>query len=156
MSLCETYSGKDRLWDYANLRTYMGHYFLNPDTAGTYNTFKRYDLFFNPKEKVKIQDVFETFRYRYEGTQYNPEETNRDDIRVIGTEAQNAVHAIQINEDAPAEISDTTWCSLAPSEFSIFLPYSNLLSKFFLYYNDSSTWSDNSIEEIENDESEAF
>lgn len=108
MSLCETYSGKDRLWDYANLRTYMGHYFLNPETAGQYNTYQRYDLFFAPLEKVNIQDVFEVFRYRYENTSYSPDETGRDDIRVIGTEAQNSVHAIQINKDAPAEVSTTT------------------------------------------------
>lgn len=86
----------------------MGHYFLNPSTAGNYDTLVRYDLLFDPQEKVSLDKVFETLRYRYEGTPYCPDVNGSDDIRVIGAESQQSVHAIQVNPEAPEEIADTT------------------------------------------------
>ncbi len=129
MSLCDTYGGENRLEDYSNIRTYMGHYFFAKSTAGDYETRRRYPLFFKPDKKVSLKDVFEFYRFRYEGTEYCPETNGRNDIRLVGTEAQFNVHAIQIHHDEKPEMSSVAWISIANSEHSIFLPYSNLLTK---------------------------
>ena len=129
MSLAGTYAGKDRLEDYSNMRTYMGHLFLAKSSAGEYEKTKRYPLFFDPDKKVGLKDMFELYRYRYEGTEYCADENGRDDIRLIGTEAQFNVHAIEIDQNAKPELCSTAWLSIANSEHSIFLPYSNLLTK---------------------------
>ena len=105
MSLCETYGGKDRIADYSNLRTYMGHYRLAKSTAGEYNTKTRYPLFFDPEKKVSLKDVFNLYRWRYTGTPYCPEETGREDVRQIATEATFNCHAIQIFEDEKPELA---------------------------------------------------
>ena len=129
MSLCDTYAGENRLEDYSNLRTYMGHYFFNKKDLGKYKTTQRYPLFFNPEKKVNLKDVFEVYRFRYEGTEYCPETSGRNDIRLIGTEAQFNVHAIQIHHDLQPEVGSVVWIAIANSEHSIFLPYSSLLTK---------------------------
>ncbi len=105
MNLAETYNGKHRLADYSNLRTYMGHYFFNKNTAGEYDTFSRYPLFFEPKEKVSLKQVFELYRYRYEGTPFDPEITKSETVRLIGTESQFSIHALQILEDEKPQLS---------------------------------------------------
>ena len=108
MSLCETYAGKDRLGDYANLRTYMGHYFFAQSSAGQYNTLQRYDLFFTPDKKITLNDIFELYRFRYEGTPYSPDETDKENIRVIGSETQASTHVVQILADAPQEACEVS------------------------------------------------
>lgn len=107
MSLAETYSGKDRLWDYANLRTYMLHYYFSQSTAGKYDTHKRYDLFFAPDEKVSLDKMFNAFRYRYEGTEYCPDTNGSDSTRVVGSETQITVHVVQIDSEAPQQLAET-------------------------------------------------
>ena len=135
MSLCATYGGKDRLEDYSNLRTYMGHYYFAKSTAGEYKTKNRYPLFFDPEKKVSLQDVFSLYRYRYEGTPYCPEETGCQNVRQIATEATFNCHAIQIFEDEKPELASVVWLSIANPEHSIFLPYSNLITKVDPRYN---------------------
>lgn len=129
ISLCESYAGRGRLHDYANIRTYFGHKFLAESTAGDYQTKKRYDLFFTPDKPVCLKDVFEYYRYRYEGSEYCPE-NGRDDIRTIGTECQYVVHVTEIIDDIPSEMSIIAWTCLANAEHSVFIPYSNLNRKF--------------------------
>lgn len=129
MSLAATYGGKNRLEDYSNLRTYMGHYYFGKSSAGEYNKLTRYPLFFDPDKKISLKEVFDIYRYRYEGTQYCPDTNGREDIRLIATEAQYNVHAIQIFEDVSPEFSNVAWTCLGNAEHSIFLPYSNLLTK---------------------------
>ena len=129
MNLTETYGGKGRIEDYSNIRTHMGHYFLAKSTSIEYKTSNRYPLFFDPDKKVGLKDVFELYRYRYEGTQYCPEDNGRDDIRLIGTESQFNVHVLQIDHDAKPEMSSVAWIALGNCEHSIFLPYSNLISE---------------------------
>lgn len=129
MSLCATYGGKNRLEDYSNLRTYMGHYYFAKSTAGEYHTKTRYPLFFDPEKKVSLKDVFNIYRFRYEGTPYCPEETGCENVRQIATEATFNCHAIQIYGDQKPEMSAVAWISIANPEHSIFLPYSNLISK---------------------------
>ena len=65
----------------------------------------RYPLFYQPDEKVSLSDIFELTRSRFEGTQWDPEETGRPDIRVIGIERQVNCSAIEIYDDLPAAMS---------------------------------------------------
>lgn len=108
MSLCETYAGKDRLADYANYRTYVGHYRLAQSSAGTYNTKTRYDLLYSPDKKVNLDQIFALYRERFEGLAMSPEETGYDKARVIGTETQSTVHAIQVFDNVPAELANVS------------------------------------------------
>ena len=87
----------------------------------------RYPLFYQPDEKVTLQDIFELTRSRFEGTQWDPEETGRPDIRVIGVERQVNCSAIEIYDDLPAAMSAVTWTTLANAEHSVYLPLSNLI-----------------------------
>lgn len=129
MSLADTYTGKNRLFDYSNLRTYMCHYLLNKNITGEYDTQTRYPLFFEPEHKVTLKEVFEIYRNRYEGTPFDVEVTKSDTTRLIGTEAQFNVHAIQILDDEKPEMSSVLWITFGNCEHSVFLPYSNLVSE---------------------------
>ena len=126
MDIFATYAGPDRLANYANRRTWYGHVLLNEQTAGEYSTTTRYPLFYEPAEKVSLIDAFEVMRSRFEGTQWDPDANGLINQRVIGTETQATTHVIQIYDDLPAEMAVVSWVSLANSEFSVFLPVSNL------------------------------
>ena len=128
MDLFATYCGEGNLNAGANRRTWYGHVLMNPDTAGEYNVRTRYDLFYQPKEKVSLTDVFEMTRSRFEGTEWNPEDTGRPDIRVIGIERQVNCAAIEVYPDLPAEMSAVTWTCMANAEHSVYLPLSNLIT----------------------------
>lgn len=128
MNIFNTYSGTGRLANYANRRTWIGHALLAPSTAGEYDTYTNYPLFYAPDEKVGLEDVFEVFRNRFEGTQWSPDATGRVDQRVIGTETQAMSHAIEIFDNVPAEISCVSWQCMANAEHSVYLPVSQLIT----------------------------
>ena len=75
-----------------------------------------------------LEDVFEVFRNRFEGTQWSPDETGRVDQRVIGTETQAMSHAIEVFSYVPAEIACVSWQCMANAEHSIYLPVSSLVT----------------------------
>lgn len=128
LNLFNTYSGTGRLANYANRRTWIGHVLLAPSTAGEYNTYTNYPLFYAPDEKVGLEDIFELYRNRLEGTEWAPDETGRIDQRVIGTETQATTHALEVFSDLPAEMAVVSWQCIANAEHSVFLPVSNLIT----------------------------
>lgn len=128
MDLFATYCGADNLNAGANRRTWYGHVLMAPSTAGDYNVRTRYDLFYQPDEKVSLSDVFELTRSRFEGTEWNPEDTGRPDIRVIGIERQVNCAAIEVYPQYPAAMSAVTWTCVANAEHSVYLPLSNLIT----------------------------
>lgn len=128
VDLFATYVGARNLNAGANRRTWYGHELLAPSTAEDYAMTTRYPLFYQPDEKVTLQDIFELTRSRFEGTQWDPEETGRPDIRVIGVERQVNCSAIEIYDDLPAAMSAVTWTTLANAEHSVYLPLSNLIT----------------------------
>lgn len=128
MDLFATYVGASNLNAGANRRTWYGHVLLAPSTAGAYNVRTRYDLFYQPDEKVSVSDIFELTRSRFEGTEWNPEDTGRPDIRVIGVERQVNCSAIEVYPDYPAAMSAVTWTCVANAEHSVYLPVSNLVT----------------------------
>lgn len=127
IDLFATYSG-NALANASNRRTWYGHYMLAPSTAGEYGTKTRYDLFYQPDEKVTLDQVFEVTRARFEGTEWCPETTGRMDQRVIGTEKQANINAIQVYSDLPAPMACVTWTCLANAEHSVYIPQSNLIT----------------------------
>lgn len=125
----DTYAGEGRLSDYANLRTWTGHSILAPSTAGEYDTFTNYPLFYQPDKKVALQDVFAIFRNRFQGTDYCPDVTGDQGMRVIGTETQAHVHVLQVYPELPADKACVSWVALSQAEFAPFLPVSNAVSR---------------------------
>ncbi len=126
LDLFRTYAGG--LADYANRRTWAGHHLLAPSTAGEYATETKYDLFYSPDKNVSISDVMALFRYRFEGTDFCPDETGKDDVRVIATETTAEAHIIQVYDKLPAEVSAVTWLCMANAEHAVYLPISSLVT----------------------------
>ena len=113
------------LADVANLRTWDGHRRLAPATAGaTYETSRRYPLFYRPERKVSALDVMELMRSRMEGTSHCPDTRAVRDRRVIGTEIQCTEHVISVRRGVPAHLACTAWVCHADAEHSVFLPIS--------------------------------
>ncbi len=135
MDLFATYCGATNLNSGANRRTWYGHVLLAPSTAGDYSMKTRYDLFYRPDEKVSLSDIFELTRSRFENTQWNPEDTGRPDIRVIGIERQVNCAVIEVYPELPAAMSAVTWTCLANAEHSVYLPLSNLITDVAAMYD---------------------
>ena len=129
LNLFETYVGKGRFADYANLRTWGGHRLLAPSTAGEYGTKTKYPHLFIPDKKVSVEDVITVFRDRYEGTPYCPEVNGSGKTRVIATETAYSVHVIQIYDTLPKETAVVTWVCLSNAAYAPFIPLSNYSTK---------------------------
>ncbi len=125
LNLLRTYSGEEVLTNYSHMRTWIGHQILSPSVYGDYDRQALYPLCFTPDEKVSLLDVMEIMRNRYEGTEYNPDETGRTDMRVIGTDTALSVHVLQIYPTLPADMSCVIWESAGPALYGVFVPVSN-------------------------------
>ena len=126
LNLCQTYAGPSMTASYCHMRTWIGHQILSPSVySADYDKDALYPLCFSPDKKVGLQDVMEILRNRYEGTKYNPDETGRIDMRVIGTDTALSVHIAQIYSDVPADISSVVWESTGPALYGVFVPVSN-------------------------------
>ena len=123
MNLLKTYSAD--YFDYSHMRTWIGHQLLAPSGYGDYQHDDVYPLVFSADDKVSLQDVMELMRNRYEGTEYSPDETDRPDVRVIGTDTTLSAHILQTYPDLPAEIACVTWESVGPDLYGVFVPVSN-------------------------------
>lgn len=128
MNLRRTYSGDGRLYDFAHLRTWGGHRLLSPSTIGDYDHDTYYPLFFRPDGKVTLEQAMEVFRDRYFGTKYNPEENDAWQNRVIGDEAQEEVHIVQVRDDLPAPMACVTWLTLSEAAHAPFVPISSAIT----------------------------
>lgn len=126
INLFETYSGKNLTEDSSHMRTWYGHQLLSPSKFNSdYNNDTMYPLCFAPDKKVSAQDVAQILRNRYEGTKYSPDDNNRDDMRVIGSDTTLSAHIIQVFPNLPAEMSTVTWVSSGPPIYGVFVPLSN-------------------------------
>ena len=126
LNLFDTYSGDDVTTAYSHMRTWIGHQVLAPSQFdGDYDARARYPLCFKADKPVGISDVCALLRNRYEGTQYDPDQTGRIDMRVIGTDTALSVHALQVYPNLPADMSCVTWVSSGPAIYGVFVPVSN-------------------------------
>lgn len=128
MDILASYVGVDAVSNGAHMRTWYGHKLFAPSTVGDYDKAERYALFFQPDEKLSLSDVFEMTRSRYEGTEYDPDENNRTDMRVIGIERQVTCSVLEVYPDLPAEMATTNWTTLANAEHSVYLPINTLVT----------------------------
>ena len=122
LNLWATYSGQETVTDYSHMRTWIGHKLLAPSDYGGYQRTDMYPLTFYAAHKVTLQMVMEIMRNRYEGTKYSPDETGRDDMRVIGTDTALSVHIVDLDPNVPPSIAGTVWVSLAPAIYGVFVP----------------------------------
>lgn len=126
LNLYQTYAGPSETTSYCHMRTWIGHQILSPSVySADYDKDALYPLCFSPDKKVGLQDVMEILRNRFEGTEYNPDETGRTDMRVIGTDTALSVHIAQIYSDVPADICSVVWESTGPALYGVFVPVSN-------------------------------
>ena len=126
LNLYRTYSGASITANYSHMRTWIGHQILSPSVYGAdYDKDALYPLCFTPDKKVSLQEVMEIMRNRFEGTKYDPDETGRTDMRVIGTDTALSVHIAQVYHDVPADISSVIWESTGPALYGVFVPVSN-------------------------------
>lgn len=117
-----TYAGPVRA-DFAHYRTWFGHRTFAPsDQVADYSRELDLPQFFTPAHPVSVDDVFELFRSRNEGTDWCPETTGRADVRVIGDEIQCTSHVIEVRDGVPPPFAATAWFSLGAAEHSVFLP----------------------------------
>lgn len=151
---------------HSSYRAYQGMYVLNPELAAkmdpvpvdadkqTVETNINADetaapgpfvLQFDPSKTVTLKTMIQVLQARGEGTAYD---TNKDpSIDAIGNERQAENHIFQIRKDLPLEIATIQWQSMAPSEFSIFVPYYTALMTETpkIYYTESAFESDGSF-----------
>ncbi|MDO5328780.1 MAG: C69 family dipeptidase [Coriobacteriia bacterium] len=139
MNIFNTYVGEGRHSDFSHMRTWGFHRLLCPNSTGPYSTNMDLPLFYKPEHKVSVSEVEELYRDRYEGTEYCPETTGREDTRVIATEEQTKIHLMQTYKDAPADICAVTWFCPNCSEFGNFTPLCNSESVFDKSYTENSS-----------------
>lgn len=83
----------------------------------------KYELFFEPSQKINIKDVMNVTRYRYEGTKYDVNLPENKYIRPIGTVRQEECHILQIYPQLDIESGSIEWLCLGNSEFTSYVPY---------------------------------
>ena len=126
LNLFDTYSGETVAADYCHMRTWIGHQVLAPSAyRDDYGKDARYPLCFIPDHPVSLADVCALLRNRFDGTKYDPDETGRIDMRVIGTDTAMSVHALQVYPELPEYMSCVTWESTGPALYGVFVPVSN-------------------------------
>ena len=124
IDLLKTYSPEE-FDDDIHMRTWIGHELLAPSQSTEYSTDVVIPDFYEPDEKVSLEDVFEILRNRYEGTEYCPEETENYDVRCIAGQTNGGAYVIQTYSDVPANMSVVTWATPANVSFTPFMPLSN-------------------------------
>ena len=133
--LFETYIGSEKQGDYANMRNWYGQFLFNKNDPGKYKKGTKYELLFTPKKKMTVRDIQELDRSRFEGTEFCPDENGRDDIRIIGIETQYSVDITEVHHDLPRPLSLVSWVCLDNAEHSVFVPFSNLITKTSNYWS---------------------
>ena len=132
-----TYGAPHR--DYSQIRVWAGQRYFAPSKAQPYDVTHTYDFLFTPDRPVKLQDVMELTRYRYEDTIYNVNE--HPQWRPIGINRAFTVHLFWYRPSLPT----VYWAALANAEFSVFLPmYGNLTAAPAPYTVDCNTYDERS------------
>ena len=151
LNLFDTYSGESLTESYCHMRTWIGHQVLAPSAFGDdYDAKARYPLCFKPDAPVSLADVCGLLRNRYEGTKYDPDETGRIDMRVIGTDTAMSVHALQVYPDVPARMACVTWESVGPAIYGVFVPISNAVNSISEAYGNNQPASEAGVFDAEN------
>lgn len=108
----------------SNLRNWGGMHLLAPSLAGEeFDNDTFYPLLYTPdNDKVTLQDVFEVYRCRYEGTPYDLNLEGQEGNRAIAVSGTPDTHVIQLFEDMPTAHAAVNWLAFAGGEHSVFIP----------------------------------
>lgn len=124
--------------EYSNMRTWEGERVLAPSIAGSYENDKFYPLLFKPDKKVSMQEVFDMYRDRYQGTPYDMTKSENAGRRPIGVTRSSDVHAIQIYSDLPKDSCCVQWLCMGNAEHSVFVPsFSGITDTIAAYQMDN-------------------
>lgn len=107
---------------YSQIRLWASRRFFSDNKKDDFDVNKRYEIFEKPTHKIKLDEIFEFMRYRFEDTKYTAD-IKENNTRPIGIERTAETGIFQIRNNKPAVL----WASLANCEFSVFTPiYMNL------------------------------
>jgi len=137
--------------DHSTFRYWQGLYFLNAGLAegvepGTYDVDEcpsiglpnaiedsakgPFELLFDADRALSLTDVQSILKQRGEGTQYESNATDFDEVYPIANQNQAECHFFQVKNDLPMEISTVEWVAMSDAEFSLFVPgYTALLTE---------------------------
>ncbi len=129
----------------SNMRTWIGKKTFNPSDTGDYDDQHFYPLFYAPDKKVSVLDIFNTYRNRYQDTEYDMSEEKNCNRRAIGVTRSSDIHAIQIFEDMPKECNALQWLCLGNAEASVFVPsFSGITDTIDSYKVDGTPYNEKS------------
>ncbi|MCR5474402.1 MAG: C69 family dipeptidase [Lachnospiraceae bacterium] len=122
LDLIKTYVGEDPNIEEMDLREWAGHAFFCDEEEDKYDPEASFDVFFTPTDKVSINKVFDFFRSRYEGTEYETVLGDKIGYGGIDNQFVSNVNVIQILGDVPAQMSTVIWTTPQQPVSSPFIP----------------------------------
>lgn len=126
LNLFDTYAGKGRIADYANLRTWRGHQLFAPSKFPEYEPKRKYPFLFEPDAPLTLDDLKRFYRDRYEGTPFENDPEGK--TRVVATETAAHIHLFVIHDELPAERAVEEWLCLSNASYAPFVPLSNAIT----------------------------
>lgn len=130
MNIWKTYAGPETDKDTCRLRTWRVHSLLSPSTSTSYNVHTKIPLFYKPDKKITLNEIMDIYRDRFEGTEFSIDANGKGSYRPINTETSQSIHLTQIYKDLPANMCLLNWMTWSNSEFTTWVPFSNLESSF--------------------------
>ncbi len=113
----------ESVWTEENcLKEWLGHDIFAPSEKLEYDQKGDFDIFFTPDEKVDIEQVFDVFRNRYEGTDYAIDGNDETIFLGINNQYVSNANVIQIFPDAPETLSTVLWTTPGNPTAAPFIP----------------------------------
>lgn len=107
---------------YSQIRLWASRRFFSDNKKDDFDVNKRYEMFEKPTHKIKLDEIFEFMRYRFEDTKYTAD-IKENNTRPVAIERTAVTGIFQIRKNKPTVL----WACLANCEFSVFTPvYMNL------------------------------
>lgn len=123
VDLILSYIADNQYYDEWHLRGWVGHDLFAPSEELDYDPQESYDVFFKPDKKVSIEQAFDFFRNRFEGTAYDlSDDENSEEYWGINNQAVANASVIQVFNDVPAGMSAVIWTTPANPTASPFIP----------------------------------
>lgn len=107
--------------DESHLREWVGHNIFAPSEELEYDPDTGFDLFFTPDEKVTVEQAFDLFRNRFEGTAYALDGGDRTHYG-INNQYVSSANLIQIFDGVPEALSTVFWTTTANPTAAPFIP----------------------------------
>ena len=122
LDLILTYNADNQYSEEAHLRGWVGHDLFAPSEELDFDDEEGYDVFFKPDEKVSLDQAFDFFRNRFEGTQYDLSDEDNALYYGINNQFVTGASIIQLFDDVPDAMSAVLWSAPANPTASPFVP----------------------------------